>query len=157
MLVHECNALGCHAVVLQGYKYCDKHYREHVAKWSASRDQRHKRIYNKRYNQYERDQDRNHFYHSAEWTNVRDYVKLRDFMTSAVSGKVLTDHDYIVDHVIPLRLCDQSQRLDADNLWLLSRSEHNIKTKLERTMNNEQLKQMNKESWHKLLLSKIKS
>lgn len=157
MLVHECNALGCHAVVAKGHKYCDRHYREHVAKWNASRDQSHKRIYNKHYNRYDRDKDRNRFYHSIAWTNVRDYVKSRDYMTSAVSGKVLNDHDYIVDHVMPLRLCDQSHRLDPDNLWLLSRREHNIKTKLERTINNEQLKQMNKESWHKLLLSKMKS
>lgn len=61
-------------------------------------------------------------------------------MTSGASGKVLSDHDVIVDHIIPRRLVDDP--LDPSNLWCLSRSEHVIKTKVEQDI----LVQPNKEN-----------
>lgn len=100
---------------------------------------------NRYYNRFKRDKEANAFYHSKGWTSVRNYVKVRDMMISGISGKMLTDHNFIVDHVIPRRLCKNP--LDDRNLWLLSRQEHNTKTKLEERMTDHQLLAMTKDDW----------
>lgn len=71
-------------------------------------------------------------------------------MTSGASGKVLSDHDVIVDHVIRRDLVDDP--LDVNNLWLLSRSEHAIKTRIEQDVlakpNGESIiKHMTRDRW----------
>ena len=72
---------------------------------------------------------------------------------SAISNKVINDKDLIVDHIIPMRLCDDP--LNTDNLWCLSRSEHNVKTKLEQSMDDNQLKHIKHEWWNKVLKEKF--
>ena len=154
-LVHECNYLGCHRVVPDGRKYCDYHYQLHKRKWQESRSHEDKLKADKLYNHQRRDQEANAFYHSLRWTNVRDFVKSRDMMTSGLSGKVLSDHDYIVDHIVPRRLCRDPY--DSVNLWLLSRQEHNRKTKYEQALPDEVLKNLTADDWrHKLSINRKK-
>lgn len=152
-LVHECNYLGCHEIVSNNHKYCDYHYRLHQQKWKQSQSRQDKRRADRQYNHDRRDQEANAFYHSKRWTDIRDFVKNRDMMTSGLSGKVLNDHDYIVDHIVPRRLC--SDQLDPSNLWILSRSEHNRKTKYEEKLPDEVLKSLTAEDWrHKLSIDR---
>lgn len=148
-LVHECNWLGCHKVVKSGYRYCDYHKQLHDKQWNESRDQSAKRTADLTYNHTRRDQEANAFYHTKAWTKTRDYVKARDMMTSGLSGRVLSDHDFIVDHVVPRRLCNDPY--DTSNLWLLSRQEHNRKTKYEEKLPSGVLKKLTKDDWrHRL-------
>lgn len=148
-LVHECNWLGCHRVVTSSHKYCDYHYQQHKRKWEESRSRQDKLQADKLYNQERRDQEANAFYHTSRWTKVRDFVKSRDMMTSGLSGKVLSDHDYIVDHIVPRRLC--ADAYDDTNLWLLSRKEHNRKTKYEKVLPDSVLKNLTADDWRKKL------
>lgn len=144
-IVHECQWLGCHKVCPAHQRFCDKHYAMWKQQWHNAYDKDTKRIADRQYNNDRRDQEANTFYHSRQWTHTRDYVKARDYMTSGLSGRVLSDHDYIVDHIIPRRLCRNP--LDSDNLWLLSRQEHNKKTKIEETLPDSVLVSMTKRDW----------
>lgn len=148
-MVHECNWLGCHKVVPSNHKFCDYHYKLHRKQWQACQDHGAKLQADKQYNHNRRDEEANAFYHSARWTRVRDFVKARDYMTSGLSGKPLNDHDYIVDHVVPRRLC--SDPYNESNLWLLSRAEHNRKTKLEQQMTDDDLCCAHEAFWRKRL------
>lgn len=152
-LVHECGYSGCHKVIPFRFRYCKQHasimsqaYRNNKPSTDSKLSKSSRNHY---YNQFKRDKEANQFYHSKGWTQTRDYVKVRDMMTSGVSGRMLTDHNYIVDHIVPRRLCDNP--LDDRNLWLLSRKEHNTKTKLEETMTDQQLKSMTKTKWKQLI------
>lgn len=152
-LVHECNHRGCHVVVPADHKFCDRHYQQHVKDWQQSKDHSTKLKADKVYNQTRRDQEANAFYHSSRWTRTRDFVKTRDMMTSGLSGKVLSDHDYIVDHIVSRRLC--SDPFDVTNLWLLSRAEHNRKTKYEEALPDSVLKSLSADDWrHKLSIKR---
>lgn len=144
-VVHECNWLGCHRVCPAGHRFCDYHYQLSKQQWHNAYDKDTKRIADRQYNNDRRDQEANAFYHSKRWTHIRDYIKARDYMTSGLSGRVLSDHNYIVDHIIPRRLCHNP--LDTDNLWLLSRQEHNKKTKIEETLPDNILVSMTKHDW----------
>lgn len=154
-VVHECGYSGCHKIVPFRFRYCKEHYRLMSQQYSnkhLSQDSLLKRSSrNHYYNKFKRDKEANAFYHSKGWTNTRDYVKIRDMMISGASGHMLTDHDYICDHVIPRRFCKNP--LDDRNLWLLSRAEHNVKTKLEESMTDNQLRTMTKEQWKRLINS----
>lgn len=151
MLLHKCNYRGCTQIVPKEHKFCDYHYRiwrhQHHAfnrakKLKADRE----------YNMYSRDREANRFYHSREWTRTRNAVKNRDLMQSGASGQMLSDHDYIVDHIVKRDLCND--KYDMNNLWLLSRAEHNIKTRLERQLSDSQLKSMTKSDWRRLINDK---
>lgn len=74
-------------------------------------------------------------------------------MVSGASGQMLNDHDYIVDHIVKRDLCDD--KFDMNNLWLLSRAEHNVKTKLEQQLSDDQIKNMTKTDWRRLINSKV--
>lgn len=157
-LVHECQALGCHKVVSANHHYCDYHYQQHKAKWQATlkKNGRDRKVADKVYNHTRRDQEANSFYHGKTWTTTRNFVKARDYMTSGLSGRVLSDHDVIVDHIVPRRLCQNP--LDTSNLWLLSRAEHNRKTEAEEKMSNAQLLHVSRDFWkQKLTKSSSKS
>ncbi|MYV04438.1 HNH endonuclease [Furfurilactobacillus milii] len=91
------------------------------------------------------------FYHSQQWKTVSRFVKTRDMYCSAITGTVLKDTDVIVDHIVPMRLMDSQHKLDADNLWLLSRAQHNRKTHIEQSMSDNQLKHLPKAWWIKVL------
>lgn len=147
-LLHVCNYRGCNQIIPKNHKYCDYHYR--IVKSQPHYFNRQRKLKADRvYNHERRDQEANRFYHSKSWTITRDAVKQRDMMISGVSGMMLSDHDYIVDHVIKRDLC--KDKLDMNNLWLLSREEHNIKTRLEQQMSDNQLRQMTKTDWRRLI------
>lgn len=130
--VHQCGEIRCHRIIPFDKRYCDEHAKLHVhdAYRHVSRKQQLQAY--KIYNREHRDQEANAFYHSAQWQRVRDYVVNRDMYASGVSGITLTDHDLIVDHIVPRRLCKDP--LDTSNLWCLSRREHLTKTKLEKSI-----------------------
>ncbi|WP_242362024.1 HNH endonuclease signature motif containing protein [Limosilactobacillus antri] len=156
--VHECAEIACHNVISFRYKYCNYHAALHKRQWLqyvADRPVDHdkKLVADKVYNHERRDQEANAFYHSIRWTRCRDYVKQRDMMLSGLSGRLLNDHDYIVDHIIPRRLCRDP--FDPNNLWLLSRSEHNRKTKYEDKLPDSLLLSLTKDDWrHKLSINR---
>lgn len=138
--VHFCDEVGCHQIIPFNQRYCDQHAKLH--QWHKpmhpqqspqSKAERIQRLNTyKHYNQYHRDKEANAFYHSAEWTSVRNYVVNRDMYCDAIDGKVIADHDLIVDHIVRRDMCDDP--LDTSNLWCLSRRHHWIKTKLEEEM-----------------------
>lgn len=148
--VHQCGEIRCHRIIPFDQRYCDVHAKLHAhdAYHNVSRKQRLESY--KTYNREHRDQVANAFYHSTQWQRVRDYVVNRDMYASGVSGITLTDHDLIVDHVVPRRLCKDP--LDTDNLWCLSRREHLAKTKMEKHIaakpnGDNVLKYLNRQKW----------
>ncbi|MEY4715378.1 HNH endonuclease [Lacticaseibacillus paracasei] len=109
----------------------------------------------KEYDQTERDPVARAFYHSKQWTKVRDAVYARDMATDQVTGEVLGDRK-VVDHIIPLRLCTAKQALDSNNLWVLSYRTHYRKTRLEQIISarphgDSMLKHLDKRWWMKIL------
>lgn len=168
MRVHECWQRGCHRLCKPGHDYCEEHEAQRLAKrkqaikqimqsdaYQARRKQRYRE-----YNQYDRDQQANTFYQSSRWSHARDYVKTRDMMIDGASGKSLADHDYIVDHIVPRRLCKDP--FDANNLWLLSRKNHYRKTQIEETIaaksnGDNMLSHISKSVWKKWLNEKPKN
>lgn len=152
-LMHECNQLGCHRLVPAGHKFCDEHYKQHQQDWTKSRARSDKLIADRIYNHQRRDEEANAFYHSQQWTRTRDHVKSRDMMISGLSNKPLSDHDYIVDHIVPRRL--SKNPYDMNNLWLLSRAEHNRKTKYEEKLPDQVLVELTADDWrHKLNINR---
>lgn len=148
--VHQCGEIRCHRIIPFDQRYCDVHAKLHAhdAYHNVSHKQRLESY--KTYNREHRDQTANAFYHSTQWQRVRDYVVNRDMYASGVSGITLTDHDLIVDHVVPRRLCKDP--LDTDNLWCLSRREHLAKTKMEKHVaakpnGDNVLKHLNRQKW----------
>lgn len=148
-LVHFCNWRGCQQIIPKDKRFCDEHQALHDKQWSPRYTKQSKRMADKVYNHFRRDQEANAFYHSKAWTEVRDYVKQRDKMISGLSHRMLNDHDYIVDHIVPRRLVDDP--LDAHNLWLLSRREHNRKTKYEEVFPDSVLKRLTADDWRQKL------
>lgn len=145
MKKHECKYPTCHALIDIDQVYCHYH---------CTNGRLAKRADNQRYNKYQRNQQANAFYHSPQWTKLRNYVVTRDMYISGASGKVLSNKDIIVDHIVRRDIC--SNPLDAHNLWLLSRNEHNIKTKIElrlmQTKNGiKTLRGMNRHDWKRLI------
>ncbi|WP_270392335.1 terminase small subunit [Limosilactobacillus fermentum] len=148
--VHQCGEIRCHRIIPFDQRYCNVHAKLHAhdAYHNVSHKQRLESY--KIYNREHRDQTANAFYHSKEWQRVRAYVVNRDMYASGVSGITLTDHDLIVDHVVPRRLCKDP--LDTDNLWCLSRREHLAKTKMEKHIADKPngdnvLKHLNRQKW----------
>lgn len=165
MRTHECYQRGCHVLCKPGHDWCSKHEQLHkqeqlkrLAKYHQTDQykQYHKQ-WQREYNKYDRDPIANKFYHSPQWTKVRDYVKRRDLMIDGSTGRALSDHDYIVDHIIPRRYCRDPY--DADNLWLLSRRQHNRKTLIEQAIENKpngvnKLKHISRGIWKRWLNEK---
>ena len=150
--VHICNQRGCRRVVPLHQRYCEEHAKLHQPYQGVTEQER--RRYYKSYNANDRDHQANDFYHSTQWTAVRNYVVTKNMYTSAVTGRVISDGDLIVDHIIRRDLCNDP--LDTDNLWCLSRSEHAIKTQLEESIMKQpngatKLKHISKEWWVKAI------
>ena len=81
-------------------------------------------------------------------------------MIDGSTGRALSDHDYIVDHIIPRRYCRDPY--DADNLWLLSRRQHNRKTQIEQAIEAKpsginKLRHISKKTWKRWLNESIKN
>lgn len=161
--VHECGEPLCHQIVPVGERYCPVHQAQHEAAWRAKKDSYRKSKLGqsikankaKQYDQTERDPEATAFYHSKQWTKVRDAVYARDMATDQVTGEVLGDRK-VVDHIIPLRLCTAKQSLDSNNLWVLSYRTHYRKTKLEQVIakqpnGDNKLKHLDRQWWTKVL------
>lgn len=131
MRVHICNERGCRKIVPLKQRYCETHAKLHQPYQNVTKRER--RHYYREYNHHTRDQQANDFYHSVAWAKVRNYVVNRDMYTSAVTSKVISDGDLIVDHIVR-RDVYEGDPLDTSNLWCLSRSEHSIKTQLEESI-----------------------
>ena len=147
--MHHCYHVGCHELLPFEVKYCRKHT---INKIRTPEDSKRDKFYN----QYKRDKEANSFYHSKRWTDTRNYVVARDMYVSGVSEEILNDKDIIVDHIVPLKLLSGDDRYEMSNLWLLSRREHNIKTKLEQSMKPNQLRHVSKDWWIKVIKEKLK-
>lgn len=153
MKMHECSHRTCHELIPMSERYCKTHYKDDTARL---RD-RQRKYTDKQYNELKRDNIANEFYHSRQWNAVRNGVVARDCYMSGVTGKVLNDHDIIVDHIVRRDLCDNP--LDTSNLWCLSRKEHNRKTKLEQIIlskpnGKSKLRHLSRGWWKKVLNEK---
>ena len=171
MRVHRCNWVGCRELVPYDQKFCELHevanqrQREHYAQelsqnLKGTRKARHdNQIAQAKYDAEVRDQDATAFYHSKRWVKLSRYVKVKASYTSAISGQVLNDSDTQVDHLIMRRLLPKEQWYDQDNLWLISRHEHSIKTAIENKMvrdgKSNVLKHLDKEWWKKVIREKL--
>ena len=171
MRVHRCNWIGCMELVPQGSKFCELHeisnqrQREHYQQELSQslkgtmREAHLKRQAQQKYDAEVRDQDATAFYHSKRWVKLSRYVKVRQGYTSEVSGKVLNDNDCAIDHIIKRSLLPVEEQYNQDNLWLLSKQEHYIKSNIERHMirdgKSNVLTHLDKEWWKKIINSKL--
>ena len=171
MRVHRCNWIGCRELVPQGDKFCPLHAEanqrqyEHYAQelsqnLKGTRKARHdNQIAQAKYDAEVRDQDATAFYHSKRWVKLSRYVKVKQGYISEVSGQVLNDNDCQVDHVVKRSLLPKEQWYDQDNLWLLSRHEHSIKTAIETKMirdgKSNVLTHLDKQWWKKVIMEKL--
>ena len=171
MRVHRCNWIGCRELVPQGSKFCpihqvanDKqreHYQQELSQsLKGSRRERHlNQQAQAKYDANVRDQEATDFYHSRRWVKLSKYVKVKQGYTSEVSGQVLNDNDCQIDHIIKRSLLPKEQWYDQDNLWLISRHQHSIKTNIENKMvrdgKADVLKHLGKEWWKKVIREKL--
>lgn len=164
--VHECGEPLCHAIVPVGERYCPQHQAQHEAAWQAKKNAYHKSKLGqsikankaKQYDQVERDPEAVAFYHSKQWTKVRDAAYARDVATCQVCGNIVQDRK-IVDHIVPRRLCTPEQALDSSYLWTLCYKCHFRKTRLERAIalkpnGDTILKHLDRQWWTKVLREK---
>ncbi|MBM7617262.1 5-methylcytosine-specific restriction endonuclease McrA [Weissella uvarum] len=153
---HRCNVMGCHQLVKSGKKFCPIHeaeqaqrYADYKAKKPATRREQ---AMTKRYDETKRGELHDGFYYSKQWQQVSQYVKQRDGYTGAVDGKLYDAGELIVDHIVPRRLLENRvAMLDASNLWLLNRRQHNKKTGIEKKIPDEKLKNLDQKFWKKVL------
>ena len=171
MRVHRCNWPGCRVLCQQGDKFCGLHetankrqYEHYQQELSQSlkgtmREAHLKRQAQQRYDEEVRDTDSTAFYHSKRWVKLSKYVKVKQGYVSAISGQVLNDSDCQVDHVVKRLLLPKEQWYDQDNLWLISRYEHSIKTNIENKMvrdgKQDVLKHVGREWWTKVIKEKL--
>ena len=171
MRVHRCNWIGCRVLCQQGSKFCplhqvanDKqreHYQQELSQsLKGTRRERHlNQVAQQKYDAEVRDQDATAFYHSKRWVKLSKYVKVKQGYISEVSGQVLNDNDCQVDHIVMRSLLPKEQWYDQDNLWLISRREHQLKTAIEAKMirdgKSNVLKHLGKEWWKKVIREKL--
>lgn len=171
MRAHRCNWIGCRELVPQGDKFCElhevanqrqrEHYQQELSQsLKGTRRERHmNQQAQAKYDMETRDQDATAFYHSKRWVKLSKYVKLKAGYTSEVSGMVLNDNDTQVDHIVKRSLLPKEQWYDQDNLWLISRHEHSIKTAIEAKMlrdgKSNVLKHLDKQWWTKVIQEKL--
>lgn len=130
MRLRTCSHIGCHTKLPIGTTYCDKHKALHNTTNVSTR------INQRIYNQEQRNQEANTFYHSKQWTKMREYVYTRDMgMCQITNQPILNDGRFITDHVHPLSIAPD-EKLDSNNLWLLSTEAHNVKTMIEQQLLN---------------------
>lgn len=156
MKVHACQHRGCRELIPQHQRFCSKHQSD-TNRYTDRVTKQVQQATNHEYNQFQRDPVANQFYHSHGWQAIRQQVLLRDMYTDQVAGlPILSGERLIVDHIKPQRLCDTMEdKLDPDNLWVLSTSTHNIKTKMEQSMTDNQLRHCSREWWAKVLQRKL--
>jgi 5-methylcytosine-specific restriction endonuclease McrA len=166
-LWHECGEPLCHAIIPITERYCPEHKQQHEQERQEKKDeyrrsklgQMIKAQKTKQYDNVERDPQAVKFYHSQQWQRVRDYVYSHDMATDQVTGQVLGDRK-VVDHIVPMRLCKtMADKLNPENLWVLSYKTHYRKTKIEqiiakKTNGDIILAHLDKAWWTKVLREK---
>lgn len=171
MRVHRCNWVGCRVLCQQGDKFCPLHQvandkqREHYQQelsnsLKGTRRERHlNQVSQAKYDAEVRDKQATAFYHSKQWVRLSKYVKVKQGYISEVSGQVLNDNDTQVDHVIKRSLLPVEEQYNQDNLWLISRHEHSIKTAIENKMvrdgKSNVLTHLDKQWWTKVIQEKL--
>lgn len=171
MRMRRCNWLNCNELIPYDDKYCSIHQvahtkqREHMLKEiddnlkGTLREAHLKRQVQQKYDEEVRDADATSFYHSKRWVRLSKYVKVKQGYISEVSGRLLSDNDCQVDHIIKRSLLSKEQWYDQDNLWLLSRQEHYIKSNIERHMiktgKQDVLRHLSKKWWSKVINEKL--
>lgn len=171
MRVHRCNWIGCRELIPQGSKFCElhevanqrqrEHYQQELSQsLKGTRRERHlNQVSQAKYDAEVRDQDATAFYHSKRFVKLSRYIKIKQGYTSAVSGQVLNDNDTQVDHIVKRSLLPKEQWYDQDNLWLISRREHQLKTAIEAKMlrdgKAEVLRRLDKQWWKKVIREKL--
>ena len=112
-----------------------------------------------KYNAESRDQDASAFYLSTRWKHTANHIRVRDAYTSAITGQILRNNDIQVDHIVKRSLLPESDWYNSNNLWLLSRREHQLKTNMEAKMIREgkedMLRHLTKEWWSKVLKDRL--
>ena len=171
MRVHRCNWIGCRELIPYDQKFCplheiaNQHQHEHYLQemkdsLKGTRKARHdNQVAQQKYDSQVRDKQATAFYHSTRWVKLSRYVKVKQGYISEVSGQVLNDNDCQVDHIVKRSLLSPDQWYDQDNLWLISRREHQLKTAIEAKMlrdgKSNVLKHLDKVWWKKVISSKL--
>lgn len=169
--MRQCNWLNCREKIPYDQKFCQLHQvandkqrqrymQEMKDDLKGTRRERHdNQIAQQKYDANVRDQDATAFYHSKRWVKLSKYVKVKQGYTSEVSGRLLSDNDCQVDHVVKRSLLSKEQWYDQDNLWLLSQREHQLKTAIEAKMIRDDkadvLKHLDKQWWKKVIKEKL--
>ena len=161
--VHECGEPLCHKIISIAVRYWRGHQSQHEQEWQAKKakyrcsklGQMIKASKAKQYDQTQRDPEATAFYHSKQWTKVRDYVYARDGATCQVCGNIVQNRK-IIDHIVPRRLLKPQEALDSSNLWTLCYKCHFRKTKLEKIISlksngDNKLKHLDRQWWTKVL------
>ena len=171
MRVHRCNWIGCRELIPYDQKFCElhaeanqrqhEHYQAELSKsLKGTRRERHlNQVSQAKYDAEVRDEQATAFYHSKRWVKLSRYVKVKQGYISEVSGQVLNDNDCQIDHIIKRSLLSPDQWYDQDNLWLISRHEHSIKTAIEAKMirdgKSNVLTHLDKSWWTKVIREKL--
>lgn len=171
MRMRQCNWLNCRELIPYDQKFCplhqvanDKQRQRYLQEMKddlkGTRRERHdNQIAQAKYDSQVRDQDATAFYHSKRWVKLSKYVKVKQGYTSEVSGQVLNDNDTQVDHIVKRSLLPVEEQYNQDNLWLISRHEHSIKTAIENKMirdgKSNVLKHLDKAWWKKVIQQKL--
>ena len=158
-------------LVPQGSKFCELHevsnqrQREHYQQELSQslkgtlREAHLKRQAQAKYDAEVRNKQATAFYHSKRWIKLSRYVKVKASYTSAISGQVLNDNDCQIDHIVKRSLLPVEEQYNQDNLWLISRREHQLKTAIEAKMvrdgKADVLKHLGKEWWKKVIREKL--
>lgn len=164
MRVHRCAEIGCHELIKLGFDYCDKHYQSRMNDYQNRKSEADKLSSktlrgqhdiaerNREYNSSVRHELGHEFYNTKQWERISEYIKQRDMYTSSVDGRVYGKGDLIVDHLIPRRLLNtKAEQYDVNNLWLLTKAQHNHKTAIENKMSDNKLKHLSRDWWIKTL------
>ena len=114
-----CNYPECRELIDMKHTYCKDH--------GVSKDNH--------YRKYNRDKDRDKFYHSKKWKHKRLEVmqEYQGLCQECKSQGQIVPAD-VVDHIV--ELLDGGDELDNDNLIPLCHYHHNIKTRHEKNKRN---------------------
>lgn len=170
-MMRRCNWPQCYERIPYDQRYCSIHQLANDKRRQRMldeidnnikgtlREQHLKRQAQAKYDAEVRDTDATSFYHSRRWVRLSKYVKVKQGYISEVTGQLLSDNDCQVDHVVKRSLLSKEQWYDTDNLWLISRHEHSIKTAIESKMLRDNkanvLKHLDKAFWTKVISEKI--
>jgi len=119
MIMHECSHVGCTELIPYNVRYCDKHRKQKAHETMQSHKKNDKFF---------------RFYQSTQWRKTRNaYMDGHPWCGICLlhgKHKLATS----VDHIKPLKLCDEDEQLSFDNLQSLCASCHNFKTRQEQEL-----------------------